>query len=116
MFVGVDGDLHPVPQPELGENAGDVALDLVGDDGCVLVSPVQARHGSRAVLRIGRQLRGHLAPFGMGTPLTALACAVFISASHWARCAAVVQGALLSADPHAATASRPSSPPSSISP
>jgi hypothetical protein len=26
MFVGVDGDLHPVPQPELGEDAGDVAL------------------------------------------------------------------------------------------
>jgi hypothetical protein len=27
LFIGVDGDLDPVPQPELGENAGDVALD-----------------------------------------------------------------------------------------
>jgi hypothetical protein len=27
VFVGVDGDLHPVTQPELGEDAGDVALD-----------------------------------------------------------------------------------------
>jgi hypothetical protein len=27
MLVGVDGDLHPVPQAELGEDAGDVALD-----------------------------------------------------------------------------------------
>ena len=27
MFVGVDGNLHPVPQAELGEDAGDVALD-----------------------------------------------------------------------------------------
>src|SRR5580704_12138793 len=26
MFVGVDDNLHPVPQPELGEDAGDVAL------------------------------------------------------------------------------------------
>ena len=27
MLVGVDGNLHPVPQGELGEDAGDVALD-----------------------------------------------------------------------------------------
>jgi hypothetical protein len=27
VFVGVDGDLHPVPQAELGEDADDVALD-----------------------------------------------------------------------------------------
>jgi hypothetical protein len=27
VLVGVDGDLHPVPQPELGQDAGDVALD-----------------------------------------------------------------------------------------
>ena len=27
VFVGVDGDLHPVAQIELGEDAGDVALD-----------------------------------------------------------------------------------------
>jgi hypothetical protein len=29
VLVGVDGDLHPVTQPELGEDAGDVALDRV---------------------------------------------------------------------------------------
>jgi hypothetical protein len=27
MFVGMDGDLDAVAQPELGEGAGDVALD-----------------------------------------------------------------------------------------
>jgi hypothetical protein len=27
VFVGVDGDLDAVPQIELGEDAGDVALD-----------------------------------------------------------------------------------------
>src|ERR1700744_671035 len=27
MFVGVDGDLYPVPQAELGQDARDVALD-----------------------------------------------------------------------------------------
>lgn len=27
MLVGVDGDPHPVPQPELGEDADDVTLD-----------------------------------------------------------------------------------------
>src|SRR5258707_10033622 len=27
VLVGVDGDLHPVPQAELGEDADDVALD-----------------------------------------------------------------------------------------
>ena len=27
MFVGEDGDLNPVTQPQLGEGAGDVALD-----------------------------------------------------------------------------------------
>jgi hypothetical protein len=26
VFVGVDGDLHPVPEAELGEDTGDVAL------------------------------------------------------------------------------------------
>ena len=27
MFVGIDGDLHPVTQSKLGEDAGNVALD-----------------------------------------------------------------------------------------
>jgi len=27
VFVCVDGDLHPVPQAELGEDADDVSLD-----------------------------------------------------------------------------------------
>jgi hypothetical protein len=27
VFVGVDGDLHPVAQAESGEDAGDVAFD-----------------------------------------------------------------------------------------
>jgi hypothetical protein len=27
VFVGVDGDLHPVAQAEFGEDMGDVALD-----------------------------------------------------------------------------------------
>ena len=27
VFVGTDGDLHPVPQPEPGEDADDVTLD-----------------------------------------------------------------------------------------
>jgi hypothetical protein len=28
VFVGVDSDLHPVPQAELGEDADDVALSV----------------------------------------------------------------------------------------